>query len=468
MKANETTWDPKDIASHKPLPNRTSTRLLTLEPGSSTDIISASFAVVDLAQAYNDYEAISYTWGPPQAEYAIMVDGHPVQIRTNLHQALLRLRHPTEPRILWCDYLCITQTDLAEKAQQVQMIGRIFGSATKVRVWLGEHANYSEELFREWTPKPTKSKGILEDWKRRLKSGKDEEQIRGALRRAQIWVTLFQRPYWRRTWIVQELRLARAVTIRIGPDESSWEKLISARFTEIGMHGRFDHIAMRSYYDESDLEDPQFLLGASLSWISRFVPVPLNLKGKKAPGHVIMDDWERGPRDIFDVVGRFRNTFCHDKLDKVFAIHTLERRRDGEKPLPVRYDMSQDLLLMLYAERYVYNTAAAKSRGGFLARVLDQQTLPDTSGVIDSLGMVREACELAAKEARGRAMAAENEAHAIRWRRVAKGLVKAFEAAAKEREFDKLLFEGKATVTHQPPSVDEQMFWLGKQRHYQQ
>lgn len=316
------------------LPNTTSIRLLTVEAGSGSDAIVTRLCVVDLDQAHADYEAISYTWGAPQAEHTITVDGKPVNIRINLQQALLRLRHSTQPRTLWCDYLCITQTDHVEKAQQVQMIGRIFGTATTVHVWLGEHADHSEELFRDWYH-PPESEGVLQDLKRRLKSDDPAALAhkQAAAHRAQTWANLFQRPYWRRTWIIQGLRLARAITIHIGPDSLPWKDLISARFTPLGMHGPFDHLSLSPYLDSTSFDDPQFLLYASLSWISKFVAVPMKPL-RKAPGHVIMDDWEKGPNDIFDIVGRFRDTFCHDPRDKVFAVHTLEQKRKETNPLP--------------------------------------------------------------------------------------------------------------------------------------
>jgi hypothetical protein len=56
----------------------------------------------------------------------------------NLYSALLRLRHSETDRTLWVDALCINQSDLDEKGQQVSLMREIFKRAGKVTMWLGE------------------------------------------------------------------------------------------------------------------------------------------------------------------------------------------------------------------------------------------------------------------------------------------------------------------------------------------
>lgn len=490
------------MAATNPLPTPTSTRLLTLHPApSSNSTVIASLSTIDLAHpaGHAPYEAISYTWGPeepPSASHTITLDNAPVPVRTNLHQCLLRLRHPTQPRVLWCDYLCITQTDLAEKAAQVQMIGEIFTAAERVLVWLGEHAEGSEALFPgrgEWRPRPLQeTQGFKAAW-RDLMGPTDKraaaEQEEAEVQRAWAWVRFFHRSYWRRTWIVQELRLAREIVVHVGGDVAGWEDLIAKRFTkELGVLGPFDGIETATYLDHSSFEDPRFLLQASLSWVSKFVPLARpggeERPGRglrKTPGHVILDDWEEGGKDIFQVVGRFQDTFCFDRRDKVFAIHTLEERGEGVKPVAVDYEVSlPELVVRLFADRYVYTTAAPQLPGALksglrgvgiksslLERGLDQKQVPDASGLVEALGFGQPECDEVARLSlqRGRN---EGEPYAWRWQRVAKAVQKALEAVVKDREFNELMLEGKAMVTHPPPSVQEKLFWLGRQRYFQQ
>ena len=131
-----------------PLETPTSTRLLHLHPGPPHSPLTSHLATVDLNTNLT-YEAISYTWASPLNQQAITINDTLVSIRSNLHSFLLRYRDPVLEKVLWVDALCISQTDLDEKARQVAMIGRVFKRAKRVRVWVGEHADGSELLFRE-------------------------------------------------------------------------------------------------------------------------------------------------------------------------------------------------------------------------------------------------------------------------------------------------------------------------------
>jgi hypothetical protein len=67
-------------------------------------------------------------------------------VTPNFHAALLRLRDPVLPRILWIDAICINSGD-NEKSQQIQIMARIYGVASRVLVWLGEAADDSDEAI---------------------------------------------------------------------------------------------------------------------------------------------------------------------------------------------------------------------------------------------------------------------------------------------------------------------------------
>ena len=52
--------------------------------------------------------------------------------------AVIPFMSGTWSRCGWIVWVCISQTDLEEKAQQVQMIGQIFKQAVGVLAWIGE------------------------------------------------------------------------------------------------------------------------------------------------------------------------------------------------------------------------------------------------------------------------------------------------------------------------------------------
>ena len=72
-----------------------------------------------------------------------------VQVTENLEAALRQFqkRHlnsgeQTYP--FWIDALCVNQTDNKDRTVQVQRMGKIFSSAEKVFIWLGEEADNSQ------------------------------------------------------------------------------------------------------------------------------------------------------------------------------------------------------------------------------------------------------------------------------------------------------------------------------------
>lgn len=82
------------------------------------------------------YAALSYTWGGSSQSCEITVNGVSVNITAGLLLALQQLRG-TSWQIFWVDQLCIDQLNLAERAQQVQIMAQIYSKAKDVFVSLG-------------------------------------------------------------------------------------------------------------------------------------------------------------------------------------------------------------------------------------------------------------------------------------------------------------------------------------------
>jgi hypothetical protein len=79
-------------------------------------------------------------------------DGKPLgdlSITPSLDVALRHLRALSggNATTLWIDQICINQSDVKEKTEQVKVMGRIYRSAEQVRVWLGPAADGSDDLM---------------------------------------------------------------------------------------------------------------------------------------------------------------------------------------------------------------------------------------------------------------------------------------------------------------------------------
>lgn len=141
--------------------------------------------------------ALSYAWGDKLDSRNIRVgDDASVTVRDNLWWFLyLQSLTISEPVLFWIDAICINQSNVHERNHQVGLMKRIYANATNVFIWLGREARCSDTAMDFVSGKGT----------RKLK-------IRGS-RFIDLWTPeegkalwdLFERPYWRRMWIIQEI-----------------------------------------------------------------------------------------------------------------------------------------------------------------------------------------------------------------------------------------------------------------------
>ena len=211
------------------------TRLIRLEPGSSGDPLRCELLTADITStkefgeglgvhkygALVEYTALSYCWGDKHVfEYPLHCGDIRVGLTENLASALYNLRLPNEPHFIWIDFLSINQYDNAEKGQHVQHMLRIYKKAKSVIVWLGAHSSSTYQAFR-----------FLREtfnWERCQRELMDSTHSPDCLRQLQVSYhalqQLFRRPWFRRTWIRQEVFGARMVNVRCGSFVEHWDK----------------------------------------------------------------------------------------------------------------------------------------------------------------------------------------------------------------------------------------------------
>lgn len=123
-------------------------RLLEILPASSRDaLIECRLQTANIGRAAGTYACLSYQWGAPGRGLVIQLDGEEFRIQRNLWLFLRQLRYYGHFH-LWVDAICINQNDIAERGQQVQLMNRIYPSAARVLVWLGDAADYSDAAFQ--------------------------------------------------------------------------------------------------------------------------------------------------------------------------------------------------------------------------------------------------------------------------------------------------------------------------------
>lgn len=190
-------------------------RLIDIHRGSGDDLhVDIKHCSLDEAP---DYEALSYCWGDENNRALIKCDGHQISITKGLHEALSQFRstmdNNADRRTIWADAICIDQSNLLERSQQVQLMGQIYRNAQRVVVWLGdadakacERFDFAVLMLRDDT---TMKPGLLAD------------DIGARV------IELLSLPWFTRTWVVQEVALAKDAILYYGKTEITWDRLIA-------------------------------------------------------------------------------------------------------------------------------------------------------------------------------------------------------------------------------------------------
>ena len=193
-----------EVFRYEPLdPSVDSIRLLELEPADNPQILSCRIIHVPFRNRPK-YEALSYTWGAPEPTSTILLNGTPMAIGPNLHDALLALRRDHKPRLIWADAICIDQSNLAERERQVRFMDSIYTRAARVLIWLGGADQMIQRAF----------KSNLENLQER--------------ERNTFCSWICGHKYWTRLWIIQEFTLSQDLRVCIGRHSEKWEEFLES------------------------------------------------------------------------------------------------------------------------------------------------------------------------------------------------------------------------------------------------
>jgi ankyrin repeat protein len=200
-------------------------RLLRLLKGDDDPIQCQLFeSKLAAPEAIGDYAALSYTWGSTFRPCDITMNGSNMSVTKNAYLALRDLRYKEKDRVLWIDVLCIDQSNVEERGQQVQQMGSIYGKAERVIIWLGE-ATYDTDYVMHYMKQLEKDviehtsndwkvsdEQLVEIWLAVIHHLRDDQKdlLREGLR------SLLDRSWFKRVWIIQETANARAAEIVCG------------------------------------------------------------------------------------------------------------------------------------------------------------------------------------------------------------------------------------------------------------
>ncbi|KAK4158680.1 heterokaryon incompatibility protein-domain-containing protein, partial [Cladorrhinum sp. PSN259] len=352
--------------------------------------------VCALSASIGTYHALSYSWVADDynqqqdivsEQPRIECDGVEMVISLNLSRALRRLRLADSSRIIWADAICINQSDLGERSQQVARMGDIFRSAHEVIVWLGP---CDEPPLNVSHPPPTAE--LLDQVAKNAFEGvcslvstwggatgivnihsKPYFRVQGSTEKlscsesdqvsaeSATWIDimeLYMNRWFSRLWVVQEIVLARRATVVWGSCEMSWQWIGLAAAI---IRTNWDRIMPSNKRTSTTREDvPQGVMNAYFMYrISDSQPLlkPLTFS-------------------FSELLGLTKQFACQDKRDHIFGLLGLHTT-DG-----VNHDIKPDYTLSLHdTHRRVTLAIMAKNPTSlaFLSHIQHDE-LPDSAG----------------------------------------------------------------------------------------
>lgn len=212
----------------------------------------------------------------------------PRTIPTSTLQALRRFRHQDAVRTLWIDAICINQSLISERNQQVTEMRTIYSKAERTLAWLGEDDGTVAASIASVNAilKHVRSEASHQQ----LHTSNDDESLSSTLN-AQALHRLFSRPWFTRVWVQQEVVLARHAICVIGSHQIEWKDLAQA--------GQW--IALRS-------RGPNFLVHPPGLWVLEI------LSHLRKPGTETS-----AKADWFDILSLAYNLQCTDPRDQIYG-----------------------------------------------------------------------------------------------------------------------------------------------------
>ncbi|PPJ54858.1 hypothetical protein CBER1_07843 [Cercospora berteroae] len=178
------------------------------------------------------YKAISWTWGDPNETSQIVLNDKVFEVSRNAEALLRRLCFEQQHWTIWLDAICINQTDLVERGQQVAIMRDVYTSATQVLIWLGEdNETIAEAAFTSIDTL------IAECMEHVAETGTPLDDIffKGNIIKVSHeplsdcdWHTLkafFSHPWFTRLWVVQEVLLGTSPRMYCGTQSRVWSEV---------------------------------------------------------------------------------------------------------------------------------------------------------------------------------------------------------------------------------------------------
>ncbi|SPN99070.1 related to heterokaryon incompatibility protein het-6 [Cephalotrichum gorgonifer] len=262
------------------------------------------------------YVAISYARGDSGESQTIQVDGTTMSITSSLYGALKVLRRKSGIVAVWADALCIDQDNGEERTRQVQHMKDIYSKAQSVAVWLGPEGEASGLAMRLLSH--VAHRGDSPAYIKELIGSKARRREFDAL------VRVFEREYWSRLWIVQEVFNATRVDVYCGTTRLPFDVYRTA--SKVFLRHKED---IATHFPPGNLDSKQ-------QSVTRSRLPYAELLARHGPGSFpdISSLLSLGEASLLEILQACRNRHASVPHDKVFGILGVlpEEMRENFKP----------------------------------------------------------------------------------------------------------------------------------------
>ena len=307
-------------------------RLLTVYHHDSNGLLHCSLSTARLDDLPS-FIALSYTWGEQEATQDILLNGSRFMIRPNLYDFLDTVATQSLcGELLFVDAICIDQSNVRERESQISYMRDIYRKASRVVAWLGP----ADGVLSEGLAGLKQSVRVLESSQLESSSsiGGEEEALVSNLSRLideternlpggvnglahesthsgspNLLIDLlnsggfsfsYKRQFWNRVWIVQEILLARDLTIQVGNYAINPEDYLLGHLRQRQTHSPETDTGVRSgRFEGKRVNSAKTLLRDRHYWRRRIREGP--------------------PIQLYEVIRRFGFQKASDPLDQVFG-----------------------------------------------------------------------------------------------------------------------------------------------------
>ncbi|KAF2825719.1 HET-domain-containing protein, partial [Ophiobolus disseminans] len=159
------------------------------------------------------FEALSYTWADSSGDNSLrqpifLGANYCVLAVTNNCMSALRTFRNEVDRLLWVDSICINQKSQSEREAQVALMPRIYSSASRVLMYLEDNSSTADQAMTALVESDNVPSTNVE-------SPLDMQ-------------SLLINNYFTRTWMVQEVSLAKSATVTLGNRTVHWSSFKAA------------------------------------------------------------------------------------------------------------------------------------------------------------------------------------------------------------------------------------------------